>query len=129
MLCTFHGDLTEEEIAQELSKHTRLLGFEGPRIKTIVRWLRRFREDAKEHTAFFTQKLSEHHLDLPPVLAPDKQQEPHGDYASLYFLECLGALIIQLHHKEKGARYFLWHANTLLLNHGKQGLFSSRRPP
>jgi hypothetical protein len=129
VLFASHEDTTEAEIAQELSKHVRPLGFEGPRIKTILRWLRRFREDAKEHTSFFTQKLSEHHLVLPPVLTPDKQRETRGDYVSLYFLECLGALCLQLHPKEKGSRYFLWHANTLLLNHGKRGLFAPRRPP
>ena len=120
--------LTEAEIEQELDKQTRPFGFGGPRIKTILRWLSRFREDAKEQTSFFTQKLSEHHLDLPLVLPPDKQTT-HGAYTSLYFLECLGALILQLHPKENHSCDFLWYANQLLLNHGKRGLFLPRRPP
>jgi hypothetical protein len=128
LLLTHYDGLTETEIEKELSKHTHPMGYEGPRVRTILRWLRRFRVDAKEHTSFFTQKLSEHHLSLPPVLPPDKQAA-HGDYASLYFLECISALSVQLHRKAKPPIPFLWYANTLIVNHGKKGLFSPRRPP
>lgn len=128
LLFTYRDDLSEAEIEQEINKQTHSLGFAGPRIKTILRWLSRFRGDAQEHTSFFTQKLSEHHFDLPLVLPPD-EQAAHGHYASLYFLECLSALTLQLHPKGNHACVFLWYANALLLSHGKRGLFLPRRPP
>ena len=55
LLFASREELTEAEIEQELDKQTRPFGFGGPRIKTILRWLSRFREDAKEQTSFFTQ--------------------------------------------------------------------------
>jgi len=58
LLFASHEELTEDEIEKELSRHTRPLGFEGSRIKTIQRWLNRFREDAKEHTQTVRKTMS-----------------------------------------------------------------------
>jgi hypothetical protein len=124
---TFYAGLNETEIEKELNRHTSTLGFEGPRVRTIMDWLKRFRCDAESHTSFFTQQLSEYHFDIPPILPPDKQAGER-DYTSRYFLECISALYTQLHPKDKHSSCFLWHANTLLLRSGRAGLFAPRPP-
>jgi len=128
VLILFHqGDLTVDEIKADLDGRVRELHLEGPRVQTIIEWLCRFHRDAKEHTSFFTQTLSDHHFNIPPVLPPDKQAT-HRDYTSRYFLECISALHTQLHPKDKHPFRFLMYANTLLLRSGKAGLFAAHPP-
>jgi len=129
VLVLYHyEDLSVDEIEQELTRQIDCEPcFEGPRVKTIISWLHRFRRDAEEIASFFTQVLSEHHFDIPPVLPPDKQAS-HRDYASHYLLECISALYARIHPNNKHSFRFLMHANSLLLKSGKPGFFHPRPP-
>lgn len=129
VLVLYHDEaMSVEEIDHELKRQIACEPcFEGPRVQTITEWLHRFRHDAEEATSFFTQVLSEHHFNIPPVLSPDRQSDCR-DYVSRYLLECVSALYTQLHPKTRHPFRFLWHANTLLLKSGKPGFFRPRPP-
>ena len=129
LVLTFYVEHTVEEIKAEfdmLAKSIPYMDF-GPDIKTIRRWLKLFKRDAMERTAFFIQKLKEHNLAVP-VIPPLEERAQKPDYPSRYFLECICSLHFQLHPESKRKFQFLWHAEALLRNRFNRGLFTIRSP-
>ena len=129
LVLSFYLDFTVDEINAELDRLAAAIPYVdfGPHIKTILRWLKLFKHDARERTAFFIQKLKANNLAIP-ASQPLEKQAGKLDYSSRYFLECICNLHYQLHPKAKNKFQFLWHAEALLRNRFKKGLFTIRPP-